>query len=115
MSSTETLSQPFYCNYQKQNESIVEYSSGLEKTISRAIHYDHIAFVAKDGMLRSKQFKHSTRHLNDSVKDFHLLLKGVRNVEQEEISIARPSSKPKVVQQRQVKLLMGLGILMSSC
>lgn len=108
VSSTETLIQSFYSDYQKPNESIVEYGSRLEQTISRAIRYGHIELVAKDGMLRSKfwtglrdiQLKHSTRHLYDSIKDFQLLLKEVRKVEQEEISIARPTPKPKVAQQQ---------------
>ena len=34
------------------------------------------------------------------MKDFQLLLKKVRKVEQEEISIARSTSKPKVAQQQ---------------
>ena len=50
--------------------------------------------------LRDIQLKHSTRHLYDSIKDFQLLLKEVRKVEQEEISITRPTPKPKVAQQQ---------------
>ena len=51
VSSTETLIQSFYSDYQKPNESIVEYGSRLEQTISCAIRYGHIELVAKDGML----------------------------------------------------------------
>ena len=91
VSSSETHIQTFYSDYQKDSESIVEYGSRLEQTLSRAVRYGHIDFVAKDAMLRSKfwtglksqQLKHSTRHLYDSVKDFQLLLKEIRKVEQD--------------------------------
>ncbi|MCG8113319.1 MAG: hypothetical protein N0E59_21415 [Candidatus Thiodiazotropha taylori] len=108
--SSETLIQSFYSDYQKDKESIVEYGSRLEQTLSRAIRYGHIDLVAKDAMLRSKfwtglnnqHLKHSTRHLYDSIKDFQSLLKEVRKVEQEEIAMNRPpvtTSKQKVAQQ----------------
>lgn len=109
--SSETLIQSFYSDYQKDTESIVEYGCRLEQTLSRAIRYGHIDLVAKDAMLRSKfwtglksqQLKHSTRHLYDSVKDFQLLLREVRKVQQEENSVSRPAAavpKQKVAQQQ---------------
>ena len=111
VSSSETLIQSFYSDYQKDSETIVAYGSRLEQTLSRAIRYGHIDLVAKDAMLRSKfwtglksvQLKHSTRHLYDSIKDFQLLLKEVRKVEQEENSDSRPpatAAKQKVAQQQ---------------
>lgn len=112
VSSGETHIQSFYSDYQQDKDSIVEYGSRLEQTISRAIRYGHIDLVAKDAMLRSKfwtglrsqQLKHSTRHLYDSIKDFQLLLKEVRKVELEESSSTRPpaatSAKHKVTQQQ---------------
>lgn len=54
VSSSETLIQSFYGDFQKESESIVQYASRLEQTLSRAIRYGHIDFVAKDAMLRSK-------------------------------------------------------------
>lgn len=111
VSSSETLIQSFYSDFQKEKESIVEYGSRLEQILSRAIRYGHIDLAAKDAMLRSKfwtglrsqQLKHSTRHLYDSIKDFQSLLKEVRKVEQEEMAANRPpstSSKQKIAQQQ---------------
>ena len=99
--SSETHIQSFYSDYQKDKESIVEYGSRLEQTLSRAIRYGHADLAAKDAMLRSKfwtglnsqQLKHSTRHLYDSVMDFQSLLKEVRKVEQEENAMNRPPCK----------------------
>ena len=107
--SSETHIQSFYSDYQKDKESIVEYGSRLEQTLSRAIRYGHADLAAKDAMLRSKfwtglnsqQLKHSTRHLYDSFMDFQSLLKEVRKVEQEENAMNRPPvNKQKVAQQQ---------------
>ena len=49
--------------------------------------------VAKDAMLsswaglKSQALKNYTRHLYDSIKDFQILLKEIRKVDQEESSI----------------------------
>lgn len=112
VSSGETLIQTFYNDFQKESESIVEYGSRLEQTLSRAIKYGHIDFVAKDAMLRSKfwtglrsqQLKNSTRHLYDSVKDFQSLLREVRKVEQEDANSNRPVTKQKTAQQHNVQV-----------
>lgn len=108
VSSGETLIQSFYNDYQKDTESIVSYGSRLEQTISRAIRCGHMELSAKDAMLRSKfwtglksqQLRNSTRHLYDSIKDFQMLLREIRKVEQEECSSNRPVPKQKVVQQQ---------------
>lgn len=107
VSSCETLMQNFYSDYQKDKESIVQYGSRLEQTLSRAIQFGHMDNQAKDAMLRTKfwtglnsqQLKNSTRHLFDSIKDFQLLLKEIRKVEQEDACSNRPAGKPKVAQQ----------------
>ncbi|MCG7867590.1 MAG: hypothetical protein JAY74_14665 [Candidatus Thiodiazotropha taylori] len=106
VSSSETLIQTFYSDFQKESETIVQYGSRLEQTLSRAIRYGHIDFVAKDAMLRSKfwtglrsqQLKNSTRHLYDSIKDFQTLLREVRKVEQEDLNSNRPATKQKTAQ-----------------
>lgn len=108
VSTSETLIQSFYNDFQKDTESIVSYSSRIEQTLSRAIRCGHADFAAKDAMLRSKfwtglksqQLKNSTRHLYDSVKDFQTLLREIRKVEQEEVSSSRPVTKTKVAQQQ---------------
>lgn len=108
VSTSETLIQSFYNDYQKDTESIVTYGSRLEQTLSRAIRCGHADFAAKDAMLRSKfwtglksqELKNSTRHLYDSVKDFQVLLREIRKVEQEEVSSSRPPTKTKVAQQQ---------------
>lgn len=108
VSTSETLIQSFYNDYQKDTESIVTYGSRLEQTLSRAIRCGHADFAAKDAMLRSKfwtglksqELKNSTRHLYDSVKDFQVLLREIRKVEQEEASSSRPTTKTKVAQQQ---------------
>lgn len=108
VSSSETLIQSFYSDFQKEGESIVEYGSRLEQVLSRAVRCGHIDLVAKDAMLRSKfwtglksqQLKNSTRHLYDSIKDFQQLLREIRKVEQEDASSSRPPAKPKVAQQQ---------------
>lgn len=107
VSSGETLIQSFYNDFQKENETIVAYGSRLEQTLSRAIRCGHMELAAKDSMLRSKfwtglksqQLRNSTRHLYDSIKDFQLLLREIRKVEQEESSSTRSAPKQKVVQQ----------------
>lgn len=107
VSSCETLMQNFYSDFQKEKESIVQYGSRLEQTLSRAIQYGHMDIQAKDAMLRTKfwtglhsqQLKNSTRHLFDSIKDFQLLFKEIRKVEQEDASSNRPAGKQKVAQQ----------------
>ena len=94
VSSSETLLQSFFSDAQKDNESIVSYGSRLEQTITKAVVSGHIDIVAKDAMLRSKfwtglksqSLKNSTRHLYDSVKDFHSLLREIRKVDQEDSS-----------------------------
>lgn len=108
VSTSETLIQSFYNDYQKDTESIVTYGSRLEQTLSRAIRCGHADLAAKDSMLRSKfwtglksqELKNSTRHLYDSVKDFQVLLREIRKVEQEEVSSSRPPTKTKVAQQQ---------------
>lgn len=103
VSTGETLIQAFYNDFQKENESIAAYGSRLEQTLSRAIRCGHMDLSAKDSMLRSKfwtglrsqQLKNSTRHLYDSIKDFQLLLREIRKVDQEESSSSRPSTTPK--------------------
>ena len=78
VSTNETLIQSFYCDFQKDTESIVAFGSRIEQTLSRAVRYGHIDLVAKDAMLRSKiwtglksqTLKNSTRHFYDSIKDF---------------------------------------------
>lgn len=107
VSSCETLMQNFYSDFQKDKESIVQYGSRLEQTLSRAIQFGNMDTQAKDAMLRTKfwtglnsqQLKNSTRHLFDSIKDFQLLLKEIRKVEQEDACSNRPAGKPKVAQQ----------------
>ena len=50
--------------------------------------------------LKSQEIKNSTRHLYDSVKDFQVLLREIRKVEQEEASSSRPTTKTKIAQQQ---------------
>ena len=50
VSSSETLIQSFYSDFQKEGESIVEYGSRLEQVLSRAVRYGHIDLVTKDAM-----------------------------------------------------------------
>lgn len=109
VSTSETLIQSFYNDYQKESESIATYASRLEQTLSRAINSGHLDLAAKDAMLRSKfwtglksqQLRNSTRHLYDSIKDFQDLLREIRKVDQE-INSSRPlsSKTPKTAQQQ---------------
>lgn len=107
VSTGETLIQSFYNDYQRDTESIVDYGSRLEQTLSRAVRCGHIDLVAKDAMLRSKfwtglksqQLRNSTRHLYDSVKDFQTLLREIRKVESEDSNSSRPASKKTAQQQ----------------
>ena len=108
VSSSETLMQCFYSDFQKDKESKVEYGSRLEQILSRAMRGGLIDPVSKDSMLRTKfwtglssqSLKNSTRHLFDSVKDFQSLLREIRKVEQEEASGSRTAGKPKIAQQQ---------------
>ena len=102
VASGETLMQSFYNDFQKDGESLVVYASRLEDTLSKAIKWGHIDIVAKDAMLRSKfwtglcnvQLKQSTRHLFDSIKNFESLLREIRKVQQEELSVpVRPKTQ----------------------
>ena len=94
VSSSETLIQSFYSDYQKEAESVVSFASKIEQTLSRAVKSCHIDGIAKDAMLRSKfwtglksqSLKNSTRHLYDTIKDFPSLLREIRKVDQEENS-----------------------------
>ena len=96
--TSETHVQSFYSDYQKDSESIVAYGSRLEQILSRAIRYGHIELAAKDAMLHSKvwtglksqELRNSTRHLYDSIKDFQLLLKDIRKVQQDIENSKRP-------------------------
>ena len=54
VSSSETLIQSFYSDYQKEAESVVSFASRIEQTLSRAVRSGHIDGIAKDAMLRSK-------------------------------------------------------------
>lgn len=107
VSSSETLMQNFYSDFQKDKESIVEFGSRLEQTLSRAMRGGLIDPVSKDSMLRTKfwtglnsqSLKNSTRHLFDSIKDFQLLLREIRKVEQEDACSSRTAVKPKIAQQ----------------
>lgn len=106
VSTSETLIQSFYNDFQKDNESIVSFGSWLEQTLSRAVKYGHIDLAAKDAMLRSKFWtglksqvlKNSTRHLYDSIKDFSTLLREIRKVDSEESS-SKPVKKQAAQQQ----------------
>ena len=44
VSSTETIIQSFYNDFQKENESVVAFGSRLEQTLSRAILYGHMEY-----------------------------------------------------------------------
>ena len=71
------------------------YASRLEDTLSKAIKCGHIDIVAKDALLGSKfwtglcnvQLKQSTGHLFDTIKNFESLLRNIRKVQQEELSV----------------------------
>ena len=60
----------FYNDVQKDEESLVVYTSRLEDMLSKAIKYGQINIVANDAMLKSKfwtslcneQLKQSKRH-----------------------------------------------------
>lgn len=112
VNTSETLIQSFYSDCQKQNESIVSYGSRLEQILSRAIRSGCVDLNAKDGMLRTKfwtglksqQLKNSTRHLFDSIKDFQVLLREIRKVDQEEASSSRPNTKSKSAQQQSAQM-----------
>ena len=52
VSSSETLIQSFYSDYQKEAESVVSFASRIEQTLSRAVKSGHIDGIAKE-MLRS--------------------------------------------------------------
>ena len=82
--------QNFYFDYEKDDDSIVEYGSHIEYT--RTIFWNGLS---------NQSLKNSTRHLFDTVKDFQLLLREMRKVEQEQVSatVSRPAGKPKVAQQ----------------
>ena len=108
VSTTHTLIQSFYNDYQKDCESIIAYGSRLEQTLSRALWSGDAKLEMKDSMLidkfwtglKSQQLKNSTRHLYDSAKDFQDFLKEIRKVEQEDASSSRHAAKPKVSQQQ---------------
>ena len=78
----------------KDDESIVDYGSRIEQTLTRAFRTTQIELSLKDAMLRTKFWtglskqilKNSTRHLFDTVKDFQHLLCEMRKVEQEQFS-----------------------------
>ena len=107
VSSSETLIQSFYSDYQKEAESVVSFASRIEQTLSRAVKSGHIDGIAKDAMLRSKfwtglksqSLKNSTRHLYDTIKDFPSLLCEIRKVDQEENSFKQ--TKKQTAQQQQ--------------
>lgn len=107
VSTCETLMQNFFSDFQKESETVVQYGSRLEQTLSRALRDSNMEQPARDAMLRSKfwtglsnrQLKNSTRHLFDSVKDFQLLLREIRKVEQEEATDIHPAGKQKIAQQ----------------
>ena len=107
VSSSETLIQSFYSDYQKEAESVVSFASRIEQTLSRAVKSGHIDGIAKDAMLRSKfwtglksqSLKNSTRHLYDTIKDFLSLLREIRKVDQEENSF-KQTKKPTAQQQQ---------------
>ena len=94
-------------DFQKESESIVQYGSRIEQTLSRAIRYDPIDFVAEDTMLRNKfllglrrqQLRNATRYLYVCESDFQTHLREIRKVEQEEYATTKPVSKPKTAQQ----------------
>ena len=107
VSSSETLIQSFYSDYQKKAESVVSFASRIEQTLSRAVKSGHIDGISKDAMLRSKfwtglksqSLKNSTRHLYDTIKDFPSLLREIRKVVQEENSFKQ--TKKSTAQQQQ--------------
>ncbi|XP_062577917.1 uncharacterized protein LOC134239787 [Saccostrea cucullata] len=75
----------------------------LEQCISKAVKLGHIDVNAKDPMLRSKlwsglrstQLRNATRHKYETVKEFHSLLREIRQIEQEETSLKSVNSVPK--------------------
>ena len=109
VSSCETLMQNFYSDSQKDDESIVDYGSRIEQTLTRAFRTTQMEPSLKDAMLRTKfwtglsnqSLKNSTRHLFDTVKDFQHLLREMRKVEQEQFSatVTPATGKHKVAQQ----------------
>ena len=67
VSTTETIIQSFYNDFQKENESVATFGSRLEQTLSRTIRYGHMELSAKDSMLRSKG--HLCLRREDSLKN----------------------------------------------
>lgn len=102
----KNIMQNFSADHQKEGETIVTYGSRLEQCISKAVRLGHIDSSAKDAMLRSKfwsglksgQLRNATRHKNESVKEFHSLLREVRQIEQEENNLKSVNAvtKPSV-------------------
>ncbi|XP_062610021.1 uncharacterized protein LOC134271821 [Saccostrea cucullata] len=99
----ENIMQKFYSDHQQEGESIVSYGSRLEQCSSKAVKVGHIDVNAKDPMLRSKfwsglrstQLRNATRHKYETVKEFHSLLREIRQIEQEETSLKSVNSVPK--------------------
>ncbi|XP_062614623.1 uncharacterized protein LOC134276371 [Saccostrea cucullata] len=99
----ENIMQKFYSDHQQEGESIVSYGSRLEQCLSKAVKVGHIDVNAKDPMLRSKfwsglrstQLRNATRHKYETVKEFHSLLREIRQIEQEETSLKSVNSVPK--------------------
>ena len=108
-STSETLMQNFYSDCQKDDDTIVEYGSRIEQTFTRALRSSSMEQSLRDVILRTtfwtglsnQSLKNSTRHLFYSVKDFELLLREMRKVEQEQVSatVSRPAGKQQVAQQ----------------
>lgn len=100
--TAENIMQSFYSDYQREGESIVTFGSRLEQTVSRAIRFGHIDEVAKDAMLRSKfwsglrnhELRNATRNKYETVKDFHSLLREIRQIEHEEKNLKIETTKP---------------------
>ena len=75
VSSCETLMQNFYSDSPKDAESIGDYGSRIEQTLTRAFRTTEMEPSLRDAMLRTKfwislsnqSLKHSTRHLFDTV------------------------------------------------
>lgn len=87
----ESILQQFYTERQRDGETVAAWACRLEDLLHRAVERGYVSHVSRNDMLKNKfwtglagdKLKNATRHKFDTLSDFDLLLREVRQVEQE--------------------------------
>ena len=107
VSSRQILLQQFYLEAQHDHKSVADYSVRIENLLRRATVSNTLVDSVKHEMLSSKLWnglrdplcKYSSCYKFETVKDFNILRRGIRAIEQDLLTSRHTTEEPKQLLQ----------------